>query len=315
MIAVLLCSCAMSDAVSFDFKSVDNGQNNYLAGGSIAFKDNTLYVSVVSDLSETSKLFAVNNKDVKLINETGDVSSYTAGARSFYQTADKLYVNVNGWQELNTGDNSFKKADKDIVDTINEVDYCAGGLVVKSVDYGKKVKVTYKGKTYALELDYQDLCVDGDKVYFINSWDEIRRFNPNKGKSECKHLTDTLIDHNLFFRACGGCVYYDAVGDPDNQEAKDSGLYCYNEKTKKHTLAIQGEINSLNCYEDTLYAAAGSGIYKCSKDNAVKLCGEKADEIYIMDNNWIYGLNKSDETVFRVAKDGSKTESVSLKIK
>lgn len=304
----------MTEASNYNYESVDNGQNNFLAGGNMAFKDNTLYVSAVSDVSQKSKTLAINNKGVKLLNTTNDSKGYIFGIPTFYQTKDKLYV--DGY-ELNTNDNSLKKADKKTINNLYNLDYLSDDLVVESLTYGSKLKITYHEKTYTLKQDYRNLCVGNNKVYCIDSDEELYCFDPEKRK-RFEYFADTMRDSDLLFWACGGCVYYNAIGEPNSQygdDRADSGLYCYCEKNKSHKLIIQGGIKSLNSYDDTLYVAADSGVYKCKKDKVKKLCGEKADEIYILDKTWIYGLNRSNATVFRVAQNGSKTERVPLNIK
>lgn len=42
--SLMLCSCTADTAVNFNSKSIDNGYNNYLAGGNMAYKDNDRYI-------------------------------------------------------------------------------------------------------------------------------------------------------------------------------------------------------------------------------------------------------------------------------
>lgn len=315
VLLLLLCSCSMSVAESFNYEGISNGQNNFLAGGKMAFKDNTLYLTTVSDFTLSSKTFAINNQGVTLLNETKNVQDYIANTPVFYQTKDKIYICTDNWYEIDTKNNNFEKADSNVIYKLTEAEYSSDDLVIQSVVYGKKFNVKYKNKKlYTVKQEYRDLCVGNDKIYFVDFNNGIYFNNPEIDNGNSQYLTDTLRDYSSHLSACGGYVYYNAVGDPKHDTGKraDSGLYCYSEKDKAHTLVIQGDVNSINCFEDMLFVATQEGVYKCKKDKATKLCDEKADEIYILDKTWVYGLNNTTGKAFRVAQNGSITEVISF---
>ena len=314
ILLVLLCSCSINKATSFDYKRIDNGENNYLAGGKMAYKDNTLYLTAVSDSSLTSKTLAINNNMIKLLYQTKSADEYMKNTTEFYQIKDKVYICTDDWYELRTKDNSLKKVNRDEINRMTEADYFSESIIVKSVVYGERFKVKYKNKpSYFVKHEYQNLCVGNDKVYFVDFSNNIYCNNPTKGKGDYKYLTDTVGEYHSHLGACGGYLYYDAIGETDDQyadERADSGLSCYSEKDKINRLIVQGVINSINSVNDIMYVAAENGIYKCEKDKATKLCNEKADEIYILDNSWIYGLDNTNGKVFRVNKNGKTTELI-----
>lgn len=311
---LILSACSIPSMNSFNYFNVDNGENNYLAGGNFAFKDNTLYVTSVSDLSQTSKTYAINNKGTTLLNETKSVNDYIKNTPVFYQTKSNLYICTDDWYKVNTKDNSLSKSISDDIKQITEADYYSDNLVIQSIDYGQEFKVTYqKEKTYRVKHEYQNLCYGNNKVYFVDFDNAIYCNSPAQGKGDCKYLTDTSADYHQHLGACGGLIYYDAIGETNAQSASkrtDSGLYCFSEKTKTHKLLIQGEINSLNSFKEVMYIASENGIYKCKKDKPIKLCDKKADEVYIMDNTWVYCLNNSNGEVFRVSQNGNKIELI-----
>ena len=60
-----LCSCTTKKATTFNSKAVDNGYNNYLAGGRMAYKDNNLYVNFIS--GSFSSLYNLQSSSIKIL--------------------------------------------------------------------------------------------------------------------------------------------------------------------------------------------------------------------------------------------------------
>lgn len=100
---LVLCSCTAKKATTFNSKAVDNGYNNYLAGGKMAYKDNNLYVSfisynaLISDSTDSLGIYRFNNSGVKqVLTDAVKIDDHNFEIPYFYQTDDEIYATKYG---------------------------------------------------------------------------------------------------------------------------------------------------------------------------------------------------------------------------
>ncbi len=69
--------------------------------------------------------------------------------------------------------------------------------------------------------------------------------------------------------------------------------------------------NNICCYKNKLYMTSDDGIYELDTDTAKnkQLTDEKADNIFIFGDNWIYFTDNS-YNLYRISKDGNNKETV-----
>lgn len=314
-LAFTLSACNnMKRAETFNSTQINNGYNNYLAGGKMAYLNNELYVVYNTDTVMSLGTYKVNNNGAKLILKNDDNQGAVDGKPAletpeFYQINDEIYVSDIMHED-------FEKYDVE-TDTLVEADFDVANYVTENLsltmlrpedDY-PALKVKYKGnEEYIIDEPVFDYCVCDDMIYFVNYDYRLFKNNPADGspKSEfLSYLTEGCVSK---LHAFDGYIYF-------NNDAKDyfdetkTGLYIYSiaDNSLKHIL--EREINCLNSYNGKLYIAADDGVY-VAKPNAEckKISNLKASEIYILDTEWIYLLDDENGKIYRITPDGKNSE-------
>lgn len=312
-----LCSCTTKKATTFNSKAIDNGYNNYLAGGRMAYKDNNLYVNFISDnyliSDDTTSLgiYKFNNSGVtKVMTDAVKIDDYNFEYPFFYQFDDKIYVTAtqNGkFAVYNEAEDKFTDSGQD-----TSFDYYSDDLRIFSE--AGRVTVRYKDNPeYTIEESVYDFYVSGNKIYIINDDGWLYCNDVTKGNAKStflNYLTESYVD---FIHVCADKVFFNfSAADYDEYE---TGLYCYSIAEDKFSLVFKGEVNCINSYGDTLYIAADKGIYKYDSDDVTEITNRSAKKIYLLDEDWIYVVQNDAGNVYRISLDGATVETIDFREK
>ena len=310
---VILCcclsSCFYNKAGDFTAKFVDNGYNNYNAGGDMAYVDGTLYINSVNRFMNKKNSVLINGKEVKSLFASNDFDSYLLPImvmRQYYINGKHYMVRKGELLEWNDSKGDFVPTETEF-NNILDCPYIDNDLQVWHD--GKGICVKYKdNKKYIITMFCYEYHVSDNKIFIIDTDGWLYINDVTKGSPECylesKLMRESTYEENI---SCNDYFYYGFYPGIGRQDKK--GLYAYSLNDKKYRLVVEGEVKSLNAYNNAVYAAMGDGIYKVVKDNSQRISGISAEEIYILDEKWVYAMNYYGE-VYRVSQDGVETEKV-----
>lgn len=274
--ALVLSSCTPK-ATRFDSKSIDNGYNNYRAGGKMAYLNNNLYISYIYDGYKTLGTYKFNNDGVtNVLSDKNKLGEYAFLTPNFYQYDDKLYITDTG-----EGTYIYDKA----TDSLNLCDE-------------DELKLAWDGEAYPY-------YVSDNKVYYMNEGGSLYVYDEEKSTEPefVSYLTDS---NSNYLHICGDKVYFDH--NKEDHARYESGLYCYSLKDDEFKLVFEfeDEINCLNSYNDKLYIATDEGIFTLDG----KITDRSAKSIYLLDEDWIYAVENEKGNVYRVSLDGKTVEKI-----
>lgn len=300
--AAVLCSCTAERAAVFDSKSIDNGYNNYLAGGNMAYKDNNLYVNFISDGYKALGTYKFNNDGVsQVLSGESVIGSYAFEVPEFYQLGNKIYAIDDRVYIYDEAEDKLTESEYGGI-----YDYISEDLSV--VKDGNELTVKYKDKPgYTIENVY-DFYVAGNIIYSVNYDGWLYRNDVTEGNSKSTFMNYLTESYTRFLHVCGDNVYF--YLDAANYDEHETGLYCYSIAEDSYKLILKGEVNCLNSFGDVLYIAAKNGIYRYNAGEPEKITSRGAKEIYLLDEDWIYAVQNDAGNVYRVSLDGEKMEMI-----
>lgn len=299
-----LCSCTVKKADTFDSKAIDNGYNNYLAGGKMAYKDNNLYVNFVADNYKTFGIYRFNNSGAtQVLTDNANIGDNIVECPVFYQIDNKIYVpEDDGFAVYNETEDKLIESSLDA-----SFDYFFCDLKISWKD--GSMTVSYKDNPkYTIKESVYDFYVSGNKIYIINDDGWLYCNDATKGNSKSTFLNYLTESYVNFIYVCADKVFFDfSAADYDEYE---TGLYCYSIAEDKFSLVLKGEVNCLNSYGDTLYIATDKGISMYYSDEVTEITNRSAKEIYLLDEDWIYAVQNDAGNVYRVSLDGKTVETI-----
>lgn len=307
------CSCENYEiAKTFNEKSVENGFNNYLAGGNMAYCNNTLYFKSYSrqnlGMMEAYK-FSDNGKTEMLSNKKQYPFYYVD---NFYQYNNQIYSFLEEDNYLSEYDNEncqFTKSN--IKANRSNIYYLSRDLII-TYKSGKKLNINYKGKDYVikLELGINHFYPVGDIIYLQNNRGWLYSYNLKTPDKEPQFIDELADDGGMnVFSVCGDYLYYDCDSDNEN---KPNGLYRFSLKDKSSNLVIDNEVSCVNSLGDNFYFVADGNLYLDNIQNKPeKLTDIKTKSIYIFDNKWIY-LDDLEFNVYRVDYKNNIAEKINM---
>lgn len=297
---LILSSCTqIPKATTFDSKSIENGYNNYIAGGRMAYLNNNLYVTYISNDYNTLGTYKFNNDGVShILKDNNKMGDYAFEAPKFYQLDDKLYV-------LDDGTFLYE----DVTDSLTVCDnneditsYISDDL---KVVWDGKLNIVYKDNPEFIIEGTSDYYVEDDKIYYTNTDEWL--YCIDIAKSQEREFLSYLFESPInLLHVCGDKVYFDH--DSFYDDRYKTGLYCYSMKDDEIELVLEGEINCLNSYEDMLYIATDKGIFTLEG----KITDRSAKSIYLLDEDWIYAVQNDAGNVYRVSLDGEIVEQINF---
>lgn len=300
----MLCSCTVKKATIFNSKALDNGYNNYLAGGRMAYKDNNLYVNFVADNYKTLGIYRFNNSGVKqVLTDSVNFGDNAVESPYFYQLDNKIYATKN--DRFAVYDETEDKLTESSQNT--SFDYFDDNLKISWKD--GSMTVSYKDNPeYAIEESVYDFYVSGNKIYIINDDGWLFCNDATKGNAKSTFLNYLIESYVDFIHVCADKVFF-SYSAAYNDEY-ETGLYCYSIAEDKFSIVLREEINCLNSYGETLYIATDKGIYKYDSDEITEIANRSAKKIYLLDEDWIYAVQNDAGNVYRVSLDGATVEVV-----
>lgn len=307
-IYALIISGCTETAKSFDSQVANNEFANYLAGGNMAYFNNTLYLVYNSGNHVNIGTYKITNNGAENILDTSDID-YIFQSPNLYQYNNQLY-------STRSSDGSILKYDKENqlftnseLDIKNNSDtvYINDDLLVWNSDSDGTLNVRYKNNECILNLQSKTFYVVDKTVYFIDSKSWLYSYNVEKGDGKGEFITELNNDNLEYIGYCDSYFYYSNFGN--NLADYKTGLYCYSFDENKTELILDKEICGLNSYNNILYIATTDGIYTANGKNCTKFSDIKTKEIYILDTQWIY-TNDNNGNILRISVDGKTTEKI-----
>ena len=298
--ALVLSSCTPK-ATRFDSKSIDNGYNNYLAGGKMAYLNNNLYISYIYDGYITLGTYKFNNDGVtNILSDKNKLGEYAFLTPNFYQYDGKLYVT-----SMDDGIYIYDEA-TDNLNLCYEDEYIPNYFTDDlKVNWDGTLRIKYRDNPeYTIDEAFP-YYVSDNKVYYMNEGGSLYVYDGEKSAEPefVSYLTDS---NSNYLHICGDKVYFDH--NKEDHARYESGLYCYSLKDDEFKLVLEfeDEINCLNSYNDKLYIATDIGIFTLDG----KITDRSAKSIYLLDEDWIYAVENEKGNVYRVSLDGKTVEKI-----
>ena len=298
--ALVLSSCTPK-ATRFDSKSIDNGYNNYRAGGKMAYLNNNLYISYIYDGYITLGTYKFNNDGVtNILSDKNKLGEYAFLTPNFYQYDGKLYVT-----SMDDGIYIYDEA-TDNLNLCYEDEYIPNYFTDDlKVNWDGTLRIKYRDNPeYTIDEAFP-YYVSDNKVYYMNEGGSLYVYDGEKSAEPefVSYLTDS---NSNYLHICGDKVYFDH--NKEDHARYESGLYCYSLKDDEFKLVFEfeDEINCLNSYNDKLYIATDEGIFTLDG----KITDRSAKSIYLLDEDWIYAVENEKGNVYRVSLDGKTVEKI-----
>ena len=316
ILAATLCSCGVSPAETFDNEAVENAYSNYMAGGKLVFKDKNLYL--------VNTFFEGTEAGVIKINADGAENIYKLDRFTdekfpelftLYDLNGKFYTNclyddsIYTFDESGSGLAPTEYTELPMLESDNY--YIDEDYAVLPLGYtmeGIVLSVVRDGETKKIDFSFQNFFVDDGKLYGSGVDEKLHCYDIASGKFE--DVPDIHIDSNTpkFFVADGYCYSTDVSG-------KDGeGLYRYNIKDGAPTFVTEKKVKSINSYDSKIYFAADDGVYSFDGTTSAKIANLAANELYILDNEWVYALNTENGELHRISMNSGKTEVVNYTV-
>lgn len=305
----LLCSCGENSATSFESEAINNGYNNFIVGGDMAYKDNNLYVNFYSvDNAKSFGTYRFNDKGVQqIVKDKNSAGDSFLNRPCFYQQNNELFVFQNGdCYSYDESKNKLSKVDFDY-DAFEQGSIITDDLTV--IINGTSIKVKYKNNSeYIISDDIYKVYVYNNVVYYVNSDGWLYCNDVTKSNSKSQFVSYLNEDTPTHFMVCGDYVYFDSyLAEDDNNK---TGLYKYSLSKDEVSLVHKGEINCLNSYNNIMYFSDNNGIYSDNNSSVVAITNRCAKSIYLLDNKYIYAIQNDSGNVYRVTLDGQNTEII-----
>ncbi len=313
-LAATLCSCGISPAETFDNEPVDNTYPNYAAGGKLVFKDNNLYLVNTFFNGTKAGVIRINSDGAENIYklDTFEGDSFPE-IISLYDLNGKFYTNYLYDDHIHIFDENGDGLTPTEYNTKLENDnyYLSEDYAVLPLGFnveGIELSVVKDGKASKVDYTFINYFVDNGKIYGAGVDEKLHCYDIASEKFE--DVADIWIDSNTpkFFIDDGYCYSVNDSGE------KGTGLYRYDIKDGSSALVTDKKVKSINSYNSKIYFAADDGIYSFDGANSAKIADLVADELYILDNEWVYALNTENGDLHRVSMNSGKTEVVNYTV-
>lgn len=296
-------------AESFIAEEVENGFLNHLAGGNMAYFDNSVYLVYNAGDSVNIGTYKINDMGVEdlLADSRAD---YIFNTPCFYQYKNELYNtrSDNGKIQIyNDTDKSFIDSELKI-EIFSDTTYISDNLLVWNSDsYGTLNVKTNNDETVELNQKSNKFYVENNTIFLINTDGWLYSYDVKNTDGQAKFLSYLNEDIPDCIAICGDYLYYNFSGN--NMSDYKTGLYRYSFDNNTTELILEKDIYCLNTYSNKLYISTENGIYVYDENKCSKFSGIKATEIYIFDTEWLY-TNDNYGNVYRIGLNDKNTEKV-----
>lgn len=311
---LLLCSCNIKVAKSYESKQIENGYNNFLSGGKMAYFDNNLFLVHNFGNMFTFGAYKINNSGYSEIFDNDD--GYDAiNNPVFYQYNNELYSLNYGTTKImkyNEETKSLKESEFDFT-VYGYKFYLADDLVVYYSDTDEignyYLSVRYKNyNEFILDKKVVDFYVYNNIIYFISSDNWLYSYDVEKSTSKCEFISRLDDGYSSFFRICNGYCYFEKFGS--NNSSMEDGIYRFSLDDNSYELVTKKEVVSVNTYNDIFYFVTDDGVYMDNGNECEKISDLIVQEIYILDEDWLYGVDDYNGKVYRISLDRKDVELV-----
>ncbi len=292
-------------ADSFIENKIENGYNNFLAGGSLCLVNGKLYSYNLNALVNKKAIVITPEKSVEMLSQKNQ--AFLGIITRFYQYDNAIYSfndNSERLYQYNFIDKKFVKSNLKIKKCLDY--YLDNDLFVYYAD-NDKLCIRYKDKEKILDLNVYRFFLMGKTIYLLTDEGSLYTYDLLSPKNNCKYLTELADDAvGDVFTVCYNYIYY--VNYNNDKNTNELWKYSLIDKTKKRI--VDKNVKSVNMYDKSFYYIVDNNLYVDSvKGNPQKVTDVSADEIYIFGDKWIY-LKDLDGRIYRSTHDGKITEKV-----
>lgn len=285
---------AVVSPFDFESKAIDNGFHNYMAGGMLAYKDNTLYIENQFGSGNNLGLYAVNKDSAEKIHggsmsESNEKKPIALPPFGMYLYGGKIYVAGKDASAKDKTVKIFDESARELTDSKLGIEadgekmYISDNLLVWAdcENYGK-LNVKYNGKQTVVDDEIHSFDIADGKILYINSFGNLYSYSPETSKKELVAKKDrTDISYSPEKMICSNGYCYLSSGDLLACYSFDSGEFEY-------TKLLKEKVNCFNSYNGKTYAAADSGVYSLEKGESKKISNIKSAQVYIFDEDYIF---------------------------
>lgn len=313
---VLLCSCAekvhYEEAVLYDVKMIDNNYDNLLSGGHITFFDSKLYICHSKDGLLFDSLYCVDDSGVKLISRMNNSEALFAEAPRLFNDNHKLYGVDFFEQKIVKYDDSINKfvdSEYDIKPN-SAIPYLSDDLKVWCSGVNE-LSYQYKNDKPITVSDVFLFYVRDKLIYYQDYYGRLLMLDCTESKSTGQLISSLSQEHcsDKMIIVDNYCYYN---SDDGNDSSYKTGFYCYSLKNNRDLLLSNNTMCSMVSYQNKIYATDGDCIYVIEGEKFTKIGNISAQEIYIVDEEWIYLYNYGNEFYRILREDSSKIEHISI---
>lgn len=308
---LLFCSCSKYPvAKTFSGNSIDNSFNNFVSGGNIVRVDNAVYFVYKTSNVQKAGLYKLTDDKIEKVYPFSDSMNFLTSPR-FYQCDDKMYAVEKGDENIyqfNIKNNSFSKSDFS-QKIVNFPMYLSKNFDVYYTD-DNKVSVKYdNSKVYTIDREATNFYISGKTLFLLNYYGWVYSFDLSTPQSKSRVVTDKSEGSYVnVFSVCGDYIYYDTSHSASEKTL--DGFYRYDVKNDEATLVTQKDVFSINHINGQVFFSCKDGVYKDNPNGSPeKLSSLKAEELYIVDDKWLYLYNVGDDS-YRMTFDGKTVELI-----
>ena len=292
-------------ADSFIEREIENGYNNFLAGGSLCLVNGKLYSYNLNALTNNKAMIITPEHSVEMLSRKN--KAFGGFITRFYQHNNTIYSfrdNSESLYQYSFNEKKFVKSKLKIKKCLEY--YLDNDLFVYYID-SDKLCVVYKGKEETLDLNVYRFFTIGKTIYLLTDEGSLYTYDLLSPNNNCKYLTELADDAvGDVFTVCDNYIYY--VNYNNDKNTNELWRYSLINKTKKRI--VDENVKSVNVYGKSFYYIVNNSLYVDSvKGNPRKVTDVSADEVYIFGEKWIY-LKDLDGRIYRTTHNGKTTEKV-----
>ena len=168
-----------------------------------------------------------------------------------------------------------------------------------------------------IDGDVLSFYVRDDEIFFLELQDQyagskkiLKKYDIGTGLKESIMVFE--YDQIFSFIIENSFIVFEAF---DYGNKNEHGVYKINMENKylntEKVFVYNDDINSINVYNNHVYISTNKGVkrFNLSTNEELTLCKNFAQACYIVDNKWVYFVDKS-SVLYRVTQDGTITEKV-----
>lgn len=312
ILLLFLCSSSCSKenqdyekAVLFDSQHLNNSFDNLLSGGKITYFDGDLYVVYYKEEFFNCGVYKINSKGTTMLIDNKNSFYLSDLGINLFHYNDQLYsINYSAKQQIKRFDfNSKEFVNSELnISPESNVLFISDEFLVWKSSYNQ-IKYQYKNQKAKTINDVYLYYVKDNIIYYCNYDNSLYMLNCNESNSKSTflgYLKEHVYGESMII--CGRFCYYNCTASSDSNT--QPGFYCYSIDTKNNKFLSNNGMCSMISYDNKIYATDGENIYIHDGITFSVFSDISTQELYIVDNKWIY-TNNNNGQIYRISLKNS----------